>query len=131
MGVRFKGWGIAVPDRVVTNDDLSKTLDTSDEWITERTGIRERRIGGSAMSLGVLAGQRAIDDAGMTLARHRLPGPRHDHPGPARPGDRPDDRRRPWASPARRWTSTPRAAGSCSPCAPPRACSRPATSGSW
>ncbi len=58
MGVRFKGWGIAVPDRIVTNEELSRTLDTSDEWITERTGIRERRIGGSAKSLGVIAGQR-------------------------------------------------------------------------
>ncbi|HUX04835.1 MAG TPA: beta-ketoacyl-ACP synthase III [Acidimicrobiales bacterium] len=64
MGVRFKGWGTAVPDRVVTNDELSKTLDTSDEWITERTGIRERRIGGTAKSLGVIAGRRALDDAG-------------------------------------------------------------------
>jgi 3-oxoacyl-[acyl-carrier-protein] synthase-3 len=68
MGVRFKGWGIALPDRIVTNDELSLTLDTSDEWITERTGIRERRIGGTAMSLGVIAGQRAVADAGMTLA---------------------------------------------------------------
>lgn len=65
MGVRFKGWGIAVPDRIVTNDELSLTLDTSDEWITERTGIRERRIGGSTQSLGALAGQRAMDDAGV------------------------------------------------------------------
>jgi 3-oxoacyl-[acyl-carrier-protein] synthase-3 len=65
MGVRFKGWGIAVPDRIVTNEELSRTLDTTDEWITERTGIRERRIGGSAMTLGTLAGQRAMDDAGV------------------------------------------------------------------
>jgi 3-oxoacyl-[acyl-carrier-protein] synthase-3 len=65
MGVRFRGWGIAVPDRVVTNDELSLTLDTTDEWITERTGIRERRIGGSSMTLGALAGQRAMDDAGV------------------------------------------------------------------
>lgn len=68
MGVRFKGWGIAVPDRIVTNEELSQTLDTSDEWITERTGIRERRIGGTAQGLGALAGQRALDDAGVTAS---------------------------------------------------------------
>ena len=67
MGVRFKGWGIAVPERVVTNDELSLTLDTSDEWITERTGIRERRVGGSAVSLGVIAGRNAIADSGLLV----------------------------------------------------------------
>ena len=67
MGVRFKGWGIAVPERVVTNDELSWTLDTSDEWITERTGIRERRVGGSAVSLGVIAGRDAIADSGLLV----------------------------------------------------------------
>ncbi|HUV58364.1 MAG TPA: beta-ketoacyl-ACP synthase III [Acidimicrobiales bacterium] len=67
MGVRFTGWGIAVPERIVTNDELSLTLDTSDEWITERTGIRERRIGGSAMSLGIIAGNNALADAGVAL----------------------------------------------------------------
>ncbi len=65
MGARFIGWGTAVPDRVVTNDELSMTLDTSDQWITERTGIRERRIGGSAKTLGTLAGRRALEDAGV------------------------------------------------------------------
>ena len=40
MGVSFLGWGAAVPDRVVTNADLTATLDTTDEWIFERTGIR-------------------------------------------------------------------------------------------
>ncbi len=65
MGVRFRGWGIAVPDKVVTNDDLSKTLDTSDEWIRERTGIRERRIGGSAMTLGVAAAEKAMAASGV------------------------------------------------------------------
>ena len=67
MGVRFTGWGIALPDRIVTNDELSKTLDTSDEWITERTGIRERRVGGSAMTLGATAGARALEDSGLQL----------------------------------------------------------------
>ncbi|MGD0853415.1 MAG: beta-ketoacyl-ACP synthase III [Acidimicrobiales bacterium] len=67
MGVRFKGWGIALPDRIVTNDELSLTLDTSDEWITERTGIRERRIGGSSVSLGVVAGRNAIEDARLLV----------------------------------------------------------------
>ncbi len=67
MGVRFKGWGTALPDRIVTNDELSKTLDTTNEWIIERTGIKERRIGGSALTLGTLAGQRALEDAGYGL----------------------------------------------------------------
>ena len=40
---RFLGTGLAVPDQVVTNDDLSRVMDTSDEWIRTRTGIRERR----------------------------------------------------------------------------------------
>ena len=39
----FLGTGMAVPDRVVTNDDLASLMDTSDEWIRTRTGISERR----------------------------------------------------------------------------------------
>jgi 3-oxoacyl-[acyl-carrier-protein] synthase-3 len=39
----IKGMGYYVPDNVMTNDDLSKIMDTNDEWITERTGIKERR----------------------------------------------------------------------------------------
>jgi 3-oxoacyl-[acyl-carrier-protein] synthase-3 len=58
------GWGIAVPDKVVTNDDLSVTMDTNDEWIRERTGIRERRIGGTTSQLAIDAGLAALDKAG-------------------------------------------------------------------
>jgi len=68
MGVRFTGWGIGLPDRILTNDELSLTLDTSDEWISERTGIRERRIGGTTRSLGAEAARAAIADAGLTPA---------------------------------------------------------------
>ena len=39
----IKGMGYYVPDNVVTNEDLSKIMETTDEWITERTGIKERR----------------------------------------------------------------------------------------
>lgn len=43
-GVRISGTGIALPERIVTNDDLAKTVDTSDEWIAQRTGIRQRYL---------------------------------------------------------------------------------------
>jgi len=66
MGVRFTGWGIGLPENIVTNDDLSKTLDTSDEWISERTGIRERRIGSSTRELGVLDATEAMKSAGVS-----------------------------------------------------------------
>jgi 3-oxoacyl-[acyl-carrier-protein] synthase III len=58
------GYGIAVPDKVVTNDDLSLTLDTNDAWIRERTGIRERRIGGTTSGLAIEAGLAALAKAG-------------------------------------------------------------------
>jgi 3-oxoacyl-[acyl-carrier-protein] synthase III len=63
--------GVAVPPRVVTNHDLAKTLDTSDEWIVERTGIRERRIAGPEQSLAMLsreASDLAMERAGVTAA---------------------------------------------------------------
>ena len=42
--INIKGFGAYAPSLVITNDDLSKIVDTSDEWITSRTGIKERRI---------------------------------------------------------------------------------------
>jgi 3-oxoacyl-[acyl-carrier-protein] synthase-3 len=62
------GWGAALPEKVVTNHDLEATLDTSDEWIFDRTGIRERRIGGTTAGLAIEAGQRALDQAGLSPA---------------------------------------------------------------
>ena len=58
------GWGIGLPDKVVTNDDLSVTMDTNDAWIRERTGIRERRIGGTTSQLAIEAGLAALAKAG-------------------------------------------------------------------
>jgi 3-oxoacyl-[acyl-carrier-protein] synthase-3 len=65
MGARIIGWGSALPEKIVTNDDLAGTMDTSDAWIRERTGIHERRIGGSTSGLAVEAGRRAIERAGL------------------------------------------------------------------
>jgi 3-oxoacyl-[acyl-carrier-protein] synthase-3 len=68
-GVAVAGWGHALPVRRVTNDDLARTLDTSDEWIAERTGIRERRVSGAGESTGPLAvsaSRAALDRAGLT-----------------------------------------------------------------
>ena len=58
------GYGIAVPDKIVTNEDLSLTLDTNDAWIRERTGIQERRIGGTTSGLAIEAGLAALEKAG-------------------------------------------------------------------
>ena len=70
-GVAVSGWGHALPARRVTNDDLAQTLDTSDAWIVERTGIRERRVSGAGESTGPLAlgaSRAALDRAGLTAA---------------------------------------------------------------
>ena len=68
-GAVVSGWGTALPPKVVTNDELAATMDTSDEWIVTRTGIRERRIGGTTAGLAVEAGRQAIDMAGLTPDR--------------------------------------------------------------
>ena len=65
VGAKIIGWGTSLPEKVVTNDDLSKTMDTSDEWIRERTGIERRHIGGSTASLSIESGRKAIEMAGI------------------------------------------------------------------
>jgi 3-oxoacyl-[acyl-carrier-protein] synthase-3 len=65
---RFLGTGMAVPDRVVTNDDLSRVMDTTDEWIRARTGIQERRWvreGETSAGLAHAASVRAIESAAI------------------------------------------------------------------
>ena len=64
-GSRVTGYGTALPERVITNHDLAQTLDTSDTWITERTGIKERRIGSTTRALGIEAAQKALAMAGI------------------------------------------------------------------
>src|SRR6266496_1116658 len=61
-----RGSGMFVPDGVVTNERLSRLMDTTDEWIRQRTGIQERRLarrGTSSADLGFEAARRALDDA--------------------------------------------------------------------
>src|SRR5512139_1985506 len=63
------GWGEAMPPAILTNDDLSTFLDTSDEWITTRTGMKERRVSHvSAIEMASLAASRALAGAGLDAA---------------------------------------------------------------
>lgn len=68
---RIAGSGSFLPGRVLTNDELAERVETSDAWIRERTGIRQRHIaseGETTASLGEAAARRALDDAGLTPA---------------------------------------------------------------
>lgn len=68
-GARILGLGSMQPDRVVTNHDLEKIVETNDEWIQSRVGIVERRFGDekdSVVSMGVEAGSKALADAGLS-----------------------------------------------------------------
>lgn len=68
---QIKGWGKYLPEKIVTNHDLAQFVDTSDEWITERTGIKERRQRGegeTTTSMAVAAAHDALAVAGITPA---------------------------------------------------------------
>ena len=63
------GWGLYAPDNVVTNDDLAQIMDTTDEWIQSRSGIRERRFvqeGEHTSTMSIGAGRRAMEKAGIS-----------------------------------------------------------------
>ena len=71
LPVAITGWATKVPEGRVTNADLEAQVDTNDQWIVERTGIRERRIAApdeSTATLAVDACAAAIKRAGLTLA---------------------------------------------------------------
>ncbi|HOS93980.1 MAG TPA: hypothetical protein PLQ54_11750, partial [Armatimonadota bacterium] len=68
----IRGVGHYIPQKVLTNADLERMVDTSDEWITERTGIRERRIAAdheTASTMGTEAARQALDAAGVSPDR--------------------------------------------------------------
>jgi 3-oxoacyl-[acyl-carrier-protein] synthase III len=70
LPVRIAGLGAHLPARIVTNDDLARTLDTSDEWIRTRTGIRQRHVaaaGEATSDLAAAAGKAALADAGLGI----------------------------------------------------------------
>jgi 3-oxoacyl-[acyl-carrier-protein] synthase-3 len=64
-GAVITGWGTALPPKVLTNHDLAQTLDTSHDWIVERTGIHERHVGGTTVGLSVESGRKALDMSGV------------------------------------------------------------------
>ena len=62
------GLGMYVPEKIVTNQDLEKIVETSDEWITSRTGMKERHYvaeGQATSDLAIEAGKRALENAGV------------------------------------------------------------------
>lgn len=65
---RIIGTGSYVPDNIMTNDDLAEIVDTSDEWISSRTGIKERRIskGESTSEMAYYAALKAIENANIS-----------------------------------------------------------------
>jgi len=66
--IKITGTGIYVPDKILTNADLEKMVDTSDEWIISRTGIKERRVASedqATSDLAIEAGREALNSAGL------------------------------------------------------------------
>ena len=74
MGIQIIGTGKYLPDRVVTNDDLAQIVDTSDEWITTRTGIKTRRVETekATWQMAACAAREAVEEVGLVLAGSAL-----------------------------------------------------------
>jgi 3-oxoacyl-[acyl-carrier-protein] synthase-3 len=62
------GWGSALGPKILTNKDLEQMVETSDEWIVERTGIRQRHVGGTTVGMSAESGRAALDMSGVDLA---------------------------------------------------------------
>ncbi len=70
MGIKILGTGMYLPEKILTNDDLSKLVDTNDEWITQRVGVKERHISETetAADMAAKAAKAAIKKAGITAS---------------------------------------------------------------
>jgi 3-oxoacyl-[acyl-carrier-protein] synthase-3 len=66
-GAVITGWGTALGPKTLTNKDLEQMVETSDEWIVERTGIKERHVGGTTVGLSIESGRAALDMSGVDL----------------------------------------------------------------
>jgi len=66
-GAVITGWGTALPPKVVTNHDLEQTIETSHDWVVDRTGIHQRHVGGSTVALSVESGRAALEMSGVDL----------------------------------------------------------------
>ena len=70
MGSKLIGYGSYLPERIVTNQDFEKIMDTTDEWIVQRTGMRERHFAAddeTVVDMAVVASERALASAGLTI----------------------------------------------------------------
>jgi 3-oxoacyl-[acyl-carrier-protein] synthase-3 len=62
------GWGTSLPPKILTNHDLEQMMDTSHEWIVERSGIHQRHVGGTTVGLSTESGRAALDMSGVDLS---------------------------------------------------------------
>ena len=72
MGIEITGWGKCTPPSILTNKDLETILDTDDEWIVSRTGVKEKEIAHTSLSdMGTVAAQHALAAADKDPPGHR------------------------------------------------------------
>ena len=67
-GAVITGWGTSLPPKVLTNHDLEQMMDTSHDWIVERSGIHQRHVGGTTVGLSIESGRAALDMSGVDLS---------------------------------------------------------------